>query len=104
MSGANRNEKGIGGVVEFFTSKCLNVGNSVLNFFLDAFHHFFFAVLGVFGADFGCDCETGRHGHAKEVHFGEIRAFTSEEVAHVGIAFSFAVAKQIDSFHLEFCI
>ncbi len=75
------------------------MSNCGLNFCSKIFDNFVTAILGVLGADFGCDSEAGRHRHAEKVHFGEVRAFAAEEIAHGGIAFCFAVSKCINSFH-----
>ena len=58
------------------------MGNCVFNFFFDTIYYFVFAVLGVFGADFGGDCETGGHGHAEQVHFCEVGAFAAKQISH----------------------
>ena len=48
------------------------------------------------GADFGGDGEAGRDGQADVGHFGEVGPFAAEQVLHVGVAISLAVAEEID--------
>ena len=74
------------------------MGDGFLDIFPDEAYDVVAAVLGVFVADFGSDGEAGRHGHAQEVHFGKIGAFAAKKVAHLGVAFGFTVAEEVDSF------
>ncbi len=53
---------------------------SSFNVFADSFYNFIFAILGVLGAHFCGDSETGRHRHAEKVHLGEVSAFTAKEI------------------------
>ncbi len=75
------------------------MGDCSLNFLLDAFHHFIAAILGVLGAYFCRDGETGGHGHAKQVHLSQVCAFTAEQVSVGGFSFGLSIAERIDSFH-----
>ena len=70
-----------------------------LNIFLYECDYFIAAMLCVLVADFGSYGEAGGHGHAQEVHLGEVGAFAAEEIAHLGIAFGFTVTECINSFH-----
>ena len=74
------------------------MGDGFFDIGFDILNHIIAAILSVLGADFGCDCETGRHGHPQEIHFSEVGTFAAEEVAHRGISFSLAVAESVDFF------
>ena len=75
------------------------MGDSLVDLLFDALNYFFAAILGVFSTYFGRDGEAGRHGHAEEIHLGEVSTFAAKKIAVRCLAFSFAVAKCIDSFH-----
>ena len=42
------------------------------------------------------DGEAGRHGQAQIGHFGEVRAFAAEQIAHLRLAFGLAVAERVN--------
>ena len=75
------------------------MGHSLFDIALYAFHYFVLTELCILGADFGCNSETGRNGHAQQIHFRQVCAFTAEKISHPGIAFGFTVAERVDSFH-----
>ena len=53
-------------------------------------------LLVVDGADLGGDRESGRNGQAGVGHLGEAGALAAEQVLHVAVAVSLAVAEEVD--------
>ena len=54
----------------------------------------------VIGANFGCDCESGRNRKTNAAHLCEIRAFASEQCFHGTATIGFSVAEGINIFCL----
>ena len=66
-----------------------------LNISLDIGYDSVTAHLGILGAYFSGDCETGRHRHTQQVHFCQIGALAAEKISHVRCSFGLAVAECI---------
>ncbi len=98
-TGTHADEQRIGRVVEFLTGKSLNMRYRSFNLFLDAIYNLILAILCILGTNLCCNGETGRHGHAEQVHFCQIGALAAEKISHPGISFGFTVAECVDSFH-----
>ena len=71
------------------------MGNCFLNVSLDVGYDSVTSQLGILGAYFCGDGETGRNGHAQQVHFCQIGALTAKKVSHVRCSFGLTVAECI---------
>ena len=60
------------------------------------------ALLKIFVANISGDRESRWHGHADQIHLGQVGTFAAKEVAHVGTALSLAVSKEINSLLARF--
>ena len=74
------------------------MSHGCVNVVLQHLNNLLLAYSVVFVAGVGSDGEARWHGHADEVHLGQVGTLAAESLAHLRIAFSLAVAEGVNSF------
>ena len=101
-TGANADKKRILGIAELQSHELLDVFHAFNNVVLEQSDNVGLALLKIFVANISGDRESRWHGHADQIHLGQVGTFAAKEVAHVGTALSLTVSKEINSLLARF--
>ena len=99
-AGADGDEKGLLLVAELEADGLLDGGEGGLDLFPEV-RRIVAVIVVEGGADFGGDGKARGNGQANGGHFGEVRAFPAEQIAHIGAALVMAGAEAVNPLGLH---
>ena len=97
-SRANRHKQRILCIAKLAVHQVLDVCNRFCYLILKKGHYLVFAFLKIFVTGICGYCETRRNWHSNKVHLCKVGTFATKQVSHVGLSFSLAISKCVNSF------